>query len=784
MDELNLDNILEGEKAVMPKISAYKMVALRGVVVFPTQTLHFDVGRDKSMLALERAKADNENIFLVAQKEASVSNPSEKDIYRVGVIARIQQIIKLPNETARVMVTGLERMVIDNYVSTFPCFEVALSPFATVDSNEDDVKAVKHAISDQLESFLKLDHKIPKENPPLLKTDDTEKFIAAASAFVFEKDADRQDLLETNNVYEQLEKIYTRLVALCEILAAEKRIALKVRESVDKNQKEYYLREQIKAIHSEFGDDEEEIEQFRKKAAEKNLPDYAVEKLEKELRRMDKMSPTSPEAGVIRTYVEWMLDLPWNESTTDPIDLVKAEEVLNEDHYGLNKVKERIIEYLAVHSLSGNLKGAILCFVGPPGVGKTSIVSSIARAAGRKLVQMSLGGVRDEAEIRGHRRTYIGAMPGRILSGMKTAGVNNPVFLLDEIDKMSSDFRGDPASAMLEVLDPNQNSQFKDHYLEIPYDLSKTMFVCTANTLDTIPAPLLDRMEVIELSGYTYAEKLQIAKRYLFPKQLKANGMKEGSVTVPDSVMNEIISGYTRESGVRNLEREIATVIRKIAVKVVKENKKDKVFKVRTSDLATYLGPAKYKDNLKNEDDAVGLVTGLAWTSVGGVTLNIEVALIPDGKGEITLTGNMGDVMKESARTALSLVRSRSKRYNIDKEMFTSYDIHIHIPEGATPKDGPSAGITLATAILSALTGKKVSRDIAMTGEITLLGTVLAIGGLKEKSLAAYRSGVKTLIIPKENEKDISEIPEEVKKSVEILLVSKIDEVFDAAIIK
>ena len=784
MDELNLDNILEGEKAVMPKISAYKMVALRGVVVFPTQTLHFDVGRDKSMLALERAKADNENIFLVTQKEASVSNPSEKDIYRVGVIARIQQIIKLPNETARVMVTGLERMVIDNYVSTFPCFEVALSPFATVDSNEDDVKAVKHAISDQLESFLKLDHKIPKENLPLLKTDDTEKFIAAASAFVFEKDADRQDLLETNNVYEQLEKIYTRLVALCEILAAEKRIALKVRESVDKNQKEYYLREQIKAIHSELGDDEEEIEQFRKKAAEKNLPDYAVEKLEKELGRMDKMSPTSPEAGVIRTYVEWMLDLPWNESTTDPIDLVKAEEVLNEDHYGLNKVKERIIEYLAVHSLSGNLKGAILCFVGPPGVGKTSIVSSIARAAGRKLVQMSLGGVRDEAEIRGHRRTYIGAMPGRILSGMKTAGVNNPVFLLDEIDKMSSDFRGDPASAMLEVLDPNQNSQFKDHYLEIPYDLSKTMFVCTANTLDTIPAPLLDRMEVIELSGYTYAEKLQIAKRYLFPKQLKANGMKEGSVTVPDSVMNEIISGYTRESGVRNLEREIATVIRKIAVKVVKENKKDKVFKVRTSDLATYLGPAKYKDNLKNEDDAVGLVTGLAWTSVGGVTLNIEVALIPDGKGEITLTGNMGDVMKESARTALSLVRSRSKRYNIDKEMFTSYDIHIHIPEGATPKDGPSAGITLATAILSALTGKKVSRDIAMTGEITLLGKVLAIGGLKEKSLAAYRSGVKTLIIPKENEKDISEIPEEVKKSVEILLVSKIDEVFDAAIIK
>ena len=557
-----------------------------------------------------------------------------------------------------------------------------------------------------------------------------------------------------------------------------------MRESVDKNQKEYYLREQIKAIHAELGDDEEEIETFRQKAAEKNLPDYAVEKLEKELARMSKMAPTSPEAGVIRTYVEWMLDLPWSESTSDPIDLDKAEEVLDEDHYGLEKVKERIIEYLAVHSLSGNLKGAVLCFVGPPGVGKTSIVSSIARAAGRKLVQMSLGGVRDEAEIRGHRRTYIGAMPGRILSGMKTAGVNNPVFLLDEIDKMSSDFRGDPASAMLEVLDPNQNNAFKDHYLEMPYDLSKTMFVCTANTLDTIPAPLLDRMEVIELSGYTYEEKLQIAKRYLFPKQLEANGMKAGSVTIPDDVMNEIIAGYTRESGVRNLEREIATVIRKLAVKAVKNKKEKSSFTVTHDDLAVYLGPAKYKNNVKNELDSVGLATGLAWTSVGGVTLNIEVALIPGGKGEITLTGNMGDVMKESARIALSLVRSRADRYSIPKEKFTENDIHVHIPEGATPKDGPSAGITLATAMLSALSSKKVSRDVAMTGEITLLGRVLAIGGLKEKSLAAFRSGVKTLIIPKENEKDVADIPNEVKDHVEIKLVSEIDEVFALAIVE
>lgn len=785
MDEFNFGSMAgESGASVAAQLPTYKMIALRGVVVFPGQTVHFEIGRDKSMAALERAASEREKIFLVAQKDKEVANPSEKDIYRVGVLARIQQIIKLPNDTARVLVTGLERMTIGEYVSYSPYFEVTLAPFEVEPDNADDVAAIKKAVMDQIEEFSGFDHKIPKENIALISSQDSEKAVAAAASSIFDSDADKQDLLETNSLYGQLEKIYARLVNLCEILAAEKRIAARVRESVDKNQKEYYLREQIKAIHAELGDDEEEIETFRQKAAEKNLPDYAVEKLEKELARMSKMAPTSPEAGVIRTYVEWMLDLPWSESTSDPIDLDKAEEVLDEDHYGLEKVKERIIEYLAVHSLSGNLKGAVLCFVGPPGVGKTSIVSSIARAAGRKLVQMSLGGVRDEAEIRGHRRTYIGAMPGRILSGMKTAGVNNPVFLLDEIDKMSSDFRGDPASAMLEVLDPNQNNAFKDHYLEMPYDLSKTMFVCTANTLDTIPAPLLDRMEVIELSGYTYEEKLQIAKRYLFPKQLEANGMKAGSVTIPDDVMNEIIAGYTRESGVRNLEREIATVIRKLAVKAVKNKNEKSSFTVTHDDLAVYLGPAKYKNNVKNELDSVGLATGLAWTSVGGVTLNIEVALIPGGKGEITLTGNMGDVMKESARIALSLVRSRADRYSIPKERFTENDIHVHIPEGATPKDGPSAGITLATAMLSALSSKKVSRDVAMTGEITLLGRVLAIGGLKEKSLAAFRSGVKTLIIPKENEKDVADIPNEVKDHVEIKLVSEIDEVFALAIVE
>ena len=784
VDEFGTEKIVDAEEiiAYKDKSMLYKMIALRNTVIFPTQTVHFDLGRDKSLIALERAYANKEPIFLVSQIDKTVANPTENDIYKVGVLARIQQVIKLPNDTSRVLVTGLNRYEIAGYKSVSPCFEVYLKDFYTIHAPENELVAIKGALRSELDTFFKLDHKIPKENIPALSVVDGDKFIASASMYLYDNNSARQELLETANEYEQLKKIYERVVSLTEILAAEKRIATSVRESMDKNQKEYYLREQVKAIHAELGDDEQEIEIFREKAKEKNLPEYAMEKFEKELNRMSKMSSTSPEAGVIRTYIECVLDLPWNEQTETPIDLVKAEEILDAEHYGLEKVKERIIEYLAVHQLSGNLKGAVLCFVGPPGVGKTSIVSSIARSAGRELVQMSLGGVRDEAEIRGHRKTYIGAMPGRIISGMKNAGVNNPVFLLDEIDKMSSDFRGDPASAMLEVLDPNQNSEFKDHYLEMPYDLSKTMFVCTANSLETIPTPLLDRMEVIRLSGYTYAEKLQIAKRYLFPKQLKANGMQDGSVSISDKVLEKIIMQYTRESGVRSLEREIASVIRKLAVKTVKSGDKNAKYKVSEKDLENYLGPPKYKESEQNKEDAIGLVTGLAWTSVGGVTLDIEVAVLPDGKGEITLTGNMGDVMKESARTAYSLVRSLSNKYDIDKELFKSYDLHIHIPEGATPKDGPSAGITLTTAILSALTKKKVRADVAMTGEITLTGKVLAIGGLKEKSLAGYRAGVKTLIIPYENEKDITDIPNEVKENVEIKTVKTINDVLAIAL--
>ena len=780
MDEFNVAAYADASSA--PEIKTYKAVALRGLVVFPAETVHFEVGRDKSLAAIERANADNEPIFLVAQKDEKVSDPSPEDLYEVGVLCTVQQIVKLPNDVIRVLVTGLERKKVAAFAATDPVFEVILEAYPSAEEDPVRIETLKRLISEKVAVFDKLDHKIPKDKMPNLGLDNLSRFIANATSLFYRDNDERQAVLEAVDLGDALEDIYAHIVAFCDVLEAEKRIALRVRESVDKNQKEYYLREQIKAIHSELGDDEDEAEQIRSEAKKRNVPDYVYEKIDKELNRMSKMAPNSPEAGVIRTYLEWVLDLPWNEASEDEIDLDRAEKVLAEDHYGLEKVKERIIEYLAVHKLSGNLKGAILCFVGPPGVGKTSIVTSIARAANRKLVQMSLGGVRDEAEIRGHRRTYIGAMPGRILSGMKTAGVNNPVFLLDEIDKMSSDFRGDPASAMLEVLDPNQNYAFKDHYLEIPYDLSKTMFVCTANTLDTIPTPLLDRMEVIQLSGYTYNEKKEIAKRYLFPKQLEANGMKKGSVTVTDDALMSVITDYTRESGVRNLERELAAAIRKTAVQAVKSKRKSAKFEITTENLEKYLGAPKFRPDYERKEDAVGLVTGLAWTSVGGVTLDVEVALIAGGKGEMTLTGNMGDVMKESARIALSLVRSRAEKYGIDPKKFTENDVHIHIPEGATPKDGPSAGVTLSTAIYSAFTGKKVRHDVAMTGEITLLGNVLAIGGLKEKSLAAMRHRVSTLIIPEENLKDVEEIPTEVKDSLTIKTVKTLDDVLALAI--
>lgn len=755
----------------------YKTVAIRNNVLFPKQVLSIEIGRDKSLSAIDTSEEGL--VYILAQKDSSITNPSANDLYRVGTLARIQSRSKLANGSTRIILQGIKRLIVEEFVAFTPHIEVK-----AVEYGEEKVNEETHALVNLIsEETAKLTALAPK-NKELKISQDPVQIVSTMAYAVYETDVKRQRLLEVYSLNDQLSDVYAKTISALDLIETEKNIAKRVRDSIEKNQKEFYLREQIKAIHEELGDDDKEKNEFEKIAKEKGLPEYAIEKLNKEIKRLDKMAPNSPEAGVARTYIEWLLDMPWSVCSEDNIELPFARKVLDEDHYGLEKIKERIVEYLAVHKLTKNNTGAILCFVGPPGVGKTSIVSSIARAANRVLVQMSLGGVRDEAEIRGHRRTYVGSMPGRILTGMKNAGINNPVFLLDEIDKMSSDFRGDPSSAMLEVLDPNQNSKFIDHYLEIPYDLSKTMFVATANSVDSIPTPLLDRMEVIYLTGYTYNEKLEIAKRYLLPKQIAKNGMKEGSIVIDDKVLMKIITLYTRESGVRSLEREIANVIRKIAVKFVEtESGEDEVYNVSESDLTEYLGAGRYKEFAETKESGVGIVTGLAWTSVGGVTLDVETALLSGGKGDLVLTGSMGDVMKESARIALSVVRARADKYSIDKEKFTANDIHIHIPEGATPKDGPSAGITLTTALTSIFSGKKVRNDVAMTGEVTLTGRVLAIGGLKEKSLAAYMSGIKNLIIPKENEKDIKDIPTEVKESVKIITVSTVDEVLDIALI-
>lgn len=780
-----MENLYYNDKIeeVIVRKQRYIAVALRGLVLFPGQSLHFDAVRDKSMLALNRAAEENQDVLFVAQRDASIASPMPKDLYRVGTVAKIKQVLKLPNNTIRVLVVGEKRMEISDFIHVSPYFEVEAVPLEEETPDFQMLDALKKVAREHFDSYRKLDKKLSSDMlAGLNPEDDLFKFIYTVANFCYTSDLAKQKLLEMTDVYDQLKNVTEFFAKEGEIIALQKKIAADVRQSIDKNQKEFYLREQIRAIKKELGEDEDELEEYRKKIDQKKLPDYAKEKLNKEIARMEKMNPTSPEAGVCRSYIEWVLELPWNETTKDNVDLAEARRILDEDHYGLEKVKDRIVEFLAVHELTSNYKTPILCFVGPPGVGKTSVVKSIARAAGKKFINMSLGGVRDEAEIRGHRRTYIGSLPGRIINGMKQAGVVNPVFLLDEIDKMTSDFRGDPASALLEVLDPNQNFDFKDHYLEIPYDLSKVMFVATANTVDTIPPALLDRMELIELSGYTYREKTEIAKKYLLPKQIEANGLENDSVKITDEAIESIIEGYTKESGVRNLEREIATVVRKIAVEIVNGSKK-KSFSVKKNELEKYLGVRKFTDDENNKEDEVGCATGLAWTRVGGTTLNIEVTLLPSGKGDIILTGSLGDVMKESCRTALSVVRARADKFGILDESFTKNDIHLHFPEGATPKDGPSAGITITTALTSAFSGKKVKSSVAMTGEITLRGNVLPIGGLKEKSLAAYRAGIKTLVIPKGNEKDLADVPSEVKDKLEIIPVSKIDEVLEIALV-
>ncbi len=777
MDEKELIDTKEIiEEKVLP------MVALRGKVLFPKTMLNFDVGRQVSINAINKAVKDNSEIFIAAQKSALIDAPKSTDVFKVGVIARIKQVIKLPNNNMKVSVEALTRAVITEFLTTKEYFSVIVKEKNYVyPDNAFELEAHFRLAKKIFFDYAGLDKRIAKEMVSALDELLTpNEFVDNALSVVNLKESEVQAILESDDTVERLKAFCELFSRELEIQKIEKKINQKVRQGIDKSQKEFYLREQIKAIHTELGDDPEEGDQLKNQILDKKLPKEVEEKALKELSRLEKINPSSPDYSIILNYIDWIKELPFNTSTTDTESILDAKAVLDSDHFGLEKVKQRIVEYIAVLHLTKQIKGPILCFVGPPGVGKTSVATSIARALNRKFVRMSLGGVKDEAEIRGHRKTYVGAMPGRIINGLKNAGSNNPVFLLDEIDKLSSDIHGDPASALLEVLDPEQNTTFRDRYLEVPFDLSKVMFITTANSVDTIPYPLLDRMELIEINGYTNEEKLQIAKRYLIPKQLGMNGITDKKMEITDNAIKEIIECYTMEAGVRNLEREIGSVVRKVATKVA-ENPKQRKLKITEKNLSDYLGVKKYLRDLTLESDQVGACTGLAWTSVGGTTLTIEVSLM-HGKGEILLTGKLGDVMKESARAAISYIRANATKYGIDQTRFENTDIHVHVPEGATPKDGPSAGITMATAILSAFTDKPVKNSVAMTGEITLRGKVLAIGGLKEKALAAFRRGIKDVIIPKANQKDVQDIPEEIRKEINFIPVSQVEEVFEKAI--
>ena len=772
----NEKNIQTNEEKVFP------LVALRGKILFPKTFLNFDVGRPASIKAIDSASKCGSVVFIASQKSAFMDSPKKSDIYKTGTLCKIKQIIKLPSGNLKVSVEAFSRAKIVEFKDNKDYFIVSgvLAPYVTT-ATDTEIEAYFRLAKTSFLEYAIFDKRVTKEMVAQISNlSDPNEFIDNALSVVPFKESEVQRILEIDFTEQRLLEFEKLFLKEIEILKIEKEITGKVKESIDKSQREYYLREQLKAIHSELGDDEDEKLAIEQKIKNKNLPSDTEAKVLKELSRLDKVNPSSPDYSVILNYLDWINDLPFTISTEDNPDLKLAEEILNKDHFGLEKVKRRIVEYLAVLKLTKQIKGPILCFVGPPGVGKTSVATSIARALDRKFVRMSLGGVKDEAEIRGHRKTYVGAMPGRIIYGLKTAGSNNPVFLLDEIDKLSSDIHGDPASALLEVLDPEQNTTFRDRFLEVPFDLSKVMFITTANSLDTIPYPLLDRMEVIELSGYTREEKLQIAKRYLVPKQLKANGLTEKQLKITDKAILEIIEGYTREAGVRNLEREIASVIRKVATLFATDIETPKQ-KVDAKDVFNYLGVVKYQKSENLSTDEIGACTGLAYTSVGGTTLTIEVSLMR-GKGEILLTGKLGDVMKESARAALSYIKANAEKYGIDLEMFEKTDVHIHVPEGATPKDGPSAGITMATAILSAFTKKSVKKTVAMTGEITLRGKVLAIGGLKEKALAGYRDGIKQIIIPKANLKDLTEIPNEIREKIEFIAVETVEEVFKRAI--
>ena len=763
------------------------LIPLRGLMVFPHMVLHFDVGRPRSVAALEQAMVEEQLVFLVAQKDGDVEEPAVSDLCQVGTVALIKQVLNLPGDSIRVLVEGQHRALLHAVTQEEPYWEadVIVPPQDVPETPE--IEALVRTTHELFDEYARASMRISGET--LRSVGDVERPDQLAdiiAANVLTRVEDRQAVLEEIDVEKRLETLCGILVRETELAAIEKQVQSRLKKQIDKNQKDYYLREQIKAIQEELGDkDATDVEDLRKRLAETPLNDEAREKASRELDRLSRMAPGTPEIGVSRTYVEWILDLPWGKYTTDNLDLKRARRVLDEDHYAMDKVKERVIEYLAVRRMKeintqdGSMKGPILCFVGPPGVGKTSIVKGIARAVGRKFVQMSLGGVRDEAEIRGHRRTYVGAIPGRIIAGIKQAGTMNPVFLFDEIDKMSHDFRGDPASAMLEVLDAEQNFAFRDHYLELPFDLSRVMFITTANSMDTIPAPLLDRMEIIEAPSYTEEEKLHIAKKHLLPKQTEEHGLPKKSVKISDPAMKSIIEGYTREAGVRTLSRTIARVVRKAAVEMLEEEK-DQI-SVNPKVVQKYLGAARYLRDMPEKAPKVGVVNGLAYTTVGGETLAVECATM-EGTGQVQLTGQLGDVMKESARAALSWVRAHSGEFKLDKEFHKNLDIHIHVPEGAVPKDGPSAGVTMATALVSALTGRPVYQDVAMTGEITLRGRVLPIGGVKEKLLAAYRAGIKTILIPKENQKDLEDVPPHVLSQFRIVPCESIADVLTIAL--
>lgn len=769
----------------MGKKSTLSFLPLRGMVLFPNNGAHIDIGRDKSVAALEECLAHGRQIMLSVQKDVEVEDPKREDVYEIGTVCQVQHVTKLNNGIMRAQIEGLYRARILDFRDDGLFIEVDVEEIEEDKTDTKEIQALIRACISKFEDWVKLSHKIPPEVMIAVNVamDDGGILCNVVTNHLNCKYQDKQEILGIVDLKSRLEALYKLLLQEVEIMELENKIVFDVNKQMNKIQKEYYLREQIKAINKELGEDDEiaeAIEEYRQKMKEHTYPEYVTEALEKELKRLERTNPASPEMGVIQNYIEWVLDLPWDIENQETIDVKEAQKTLDKHHYGLTKVKERIIEYLSIKALSPDIKAPIVCLVGPPGVGKTSIATSIAQALKRKFVRASLGGVRDEAEIRGHRRTYVGAMPGRIIEGIKNVGSKDPLFLLDEVDKMASDYRGDPVSALLEVLDPEQNSTFSDHYIGLAFDLSKVMWIITANDLGNIPRPLRDRMEIIMLPSYTEVEKMHIAKDHLLDKVKKANGLKKSQVNMSDEVISKIIEDYTREAGVRELERQLSKACRKAAYKIVTEKKKS--VRITKKNITDFLGKAKYTETKAEKENQVGLCTGLAWTEVGGVILPVEVAVLK-GKGNLLLTGQLGDVMKESGRAALTCIRARFEKLKIDEKFYEENDIHVHFPEGAVPKDGPSAGITMTTAIVSALTGKKVRADVAMTGEITLRGKVLPIGGLKEKSLAAYREGIYTVIMPKANERDLDEIAPEVKAKMKFIPVETIDEVLKVALV-